>query len=36
VLRGDLASGALARSGRHAYERWLDAYWRVARHVLAR
>jgi GT2 family glycosyltransferase len=36
VLRGDLASGALARSGHHAYERWLDAYWRVARRVLAR
>jgi GT2 family glycosyltransferase len=35
VVRDDLASGPLARAGRAAYERWLDAYWRFARRVLA-
>ena len=36
VVRDDLASSPLARAGRSAYERWLDAYWRFARRVLAR
>jgi len=36
VVRGDLTSNALARRGKGAYDRFLDAYWRVLSTILPR
>jgi hypothetical protein len=37
VVRDDVASSAIVKRGRLAYERWLDSYWHLlTRTVLAR
>jgi len=36
VVRGDLTSSALARRGKSAYDRFLDAYWRLMITILPR
>jgi GT2 family glycosyltransferase len=36
IVRDDLASGRVVRSGKAAYERFLDSYWRYLRRALPR
>jgi hypothetical protein len=36
IIRDDLASNAMIRSGKRAYEAFLDGYWRVLRRLVLR
>jgi hypothetical protein len=35
IVRADLVGGAAGRAAKRAYDAWLGAYWRVARHLLS-